>query len=169
MKISLCLSLCLSLTLLACQKDASLKQDAPVATSTATSVVDEPAPAASQPAAASAPVKAPTYQQIPRPGGDESTSDLDALVRGKPMDELVKLYGPPHKTYEVKMDEGVPEFRIELYNDYPPGEPQSKGIIITEHTYRYDEDGYQATIWYHDVAGTMTALQAVSWNDGVKF
>lgn len=165
MSLALCmLTLC---GVLACQSDAPKKQDA-IATPTDNAVTPaapvEPNAPASQPA-----VEAPAVRvKLPKQAG-ESSSDLDELVRGKTMTALQAIYGPPDSTYEVKLDEGVPEFRVELLNDYAPGAPESKGVIIMEHTYRYTEDGYKGVIWYHDVDGVKTALQAMVWEDGVQF
>jgi hypothetical protein len=166
MSLALCmLTLCGAL---ACQSDAPKKQDA-IATPTdgAAAPAASVAPSApeSQPA-----VEAPAARaKLPKPTGDGGTRDIDELVRGKTMAALQATYGPPDSTYEVKLDEGVPEFRVELLNDYAPGAPESKGVIIMEHTYRYSEDGYKGVIWYHDVDGVKTALQAMVWEDGVEF
>lgn len=110
------------------------------------------------------------YAPIPELGG-RSTIDQDGLVRGESMNDLKAKYGEPASTYAFNVDDGVPEFRVELLNDYPPGADKSKGVEIMEHTYKASEgDSVRLfTIWYHEVDGQWIALQAISYSDNVEF
>lgn len=103
--------------------------------------------------------------------GDHNTIDQDKLVRGEHMNDVKAKYGEPASTYTFNLDDGVPEFRVELLNDYPPGSDKSKGVEIMEHTYKASEDGATRflTIWYHEVDGQWIALQAISYSDNVEF
>ena len=106
-----------------------------------------------------------TYKSMPHPG--VSTLDCDKVVRGKTLKALQLIYGPPASTTVIDLDKGVPEFRVELLNDYPPNKPTSKGVKIFEH--RYDYYTYHGTIWYHKVAHEWVALQAVTWSKSIEF
>ncbi len=156
----------MALALSACQSDGSKKQDDPKPDPV---VTPSPSTSSEQGSASQgdAPKNQKTYAKLPAPKG--GADDIDKVVRGKPLTELEALYGPPAQVIEVKLDEGVPEFRIELLNDYRPDDPASKGVVITEHLYHYPEDGYHGVIWYHEVDGALIGLQAATWLEGTEF
>jgi hypothetical protein len=115
----------------------------------------QPAPAPKSAAFAPPPSPAP-----------KSIQDNDSLVLGKSLAEITARYGEPTRTYSFKMGDGIPEFRIELFNTYPPGD-EHKDVQILEHTYQLD--GYKFTVWYHEQDKGWRGLEAVSYSDGVDF
>ena len=126
----------------------------------------DPAPSASGAGGGQA-KEAKASEVPPRPSKGLDVQDFDSLVRKKPRAELLEKWGESASSTEFKIGDGVPEFRIELYNDFPPGDPASAEVRIKEDTWRLD--GYRFTMWSHQPEGRWQALQAVSYVDGVQF
>lgn len=62
--------------------------------------------------------------------------------------QLFERLGIPKRTNEFTMDRvGASEFRIELFNFYPPGRPENSNTVIREYTWEYFR--YRLTVWLH--------------------
>ncbi|MCA9195260.1 MAG: hypothetical protein KDB03_25990 [Planctomycetales bacterium] len=96
----------------------------------------------------------------------------------KPVEKLPRLHGQtersvlnrlgkPDQKYEFTMDDAVGEFRIELYNTYPPNSPNNSTVEIRELTWEYPR--YKLTVWLHRPNGTWTVLDTCRYRNGIMF
>lgn len=116
----------------------------------------------------SQPPSAKELEPPPTPkAGDHGVTDYDGLVRGKPRADFLEKWGKPTREMQFKMGDGIPEFRIELYNDFRPEDPKTADVQIQEDTWEVDD--YLFTLWSHQKDGEWIALQAVSYSQGVDF
>ena len=81
--------------------------------------------------------------------------------------ELYDRLGEPGYVDEVSLSNGLDEFRVELYNAYPPDDPGTQGVIIKEATWAYAR--YNITVWLHDVQGEWVVLDTCRWRKDVQF
>lgn len=64
-------------------------------------------------------------------GRDERVNKIVAL-HGATEDQVRAELGEPNQTYEFPVEDGGDEFRIELWNTYPPDAVRSRGVRILE-------------------------------------
>ncbi len=129
------------------------------------------------PTATPAAAEVPTPEVKPEPAPDQkgekppspepnSTADFDELVRNTPRQQWLDKWGPPTESVSFKMGEGMPEFRVELLNDYPAG-AENDDVEIQEDTWNLGT--YSFTMWSHKQDGNWVVLQAVSYMARVEF
>ena len=102
------------------------------------------------------------------------TSRVQRLVdwQGHSIGRVVESFGEPfnRSTFNPNTD-SMPEYRVEILNVYPRGNPQSD-VFIQEYTYQY-EDGSRMFFWFHEVnsdeRSEWLVLQAMKVAPGVKF
>lgn len=89
-------------------------------------------------------------------------------LHGQPLDKVIAAFGEPSRqlNYTIGTSPGG-EFRVELYNTYPPSDPNTKDVRIKEiqwHRLRYD-----VVVWLHFVNGEWLVLDTCRWQGGVVF
>lgn len=85
------------------------------------------------------------------------------------MAEAVARYGEPTMSEQFIVDGALSEFRIGLYNIYPPAAYRSKKITLAELT--WEKDGQQnITVWYEaDSEGQWRPKHSLEWAKGSEF
>jgi hypothetical protein len=91
---------------------------------------------------------------------------IHALV-GQPLEKVRHTFGCPNQENEFSMGDSIDEFRVELLNTYPPGDPRSIGVRIKEWIWRYP--GFSVAVWFHLENGQWVVLDTCRWKDGVAF
>jgi hypothetical protein len=87
---------------------------------------------------------------------------------GQPLAEVVAELGQPHRQLEYAMAESPDgEFRIELYNTYPPNDPVAQKARIRE--LQWHRTGYDVAVWLHRVNGEWVVLDTCRWQAGIQF
>jgi hypothetical protein len=99
--------------------------------------------------------------------GREASVRKVPSLHGATEERVLAELGEPNRTYEFPVEDGGDEFRIELWNTYPPGRPQSEGVRILEWEWRYKEFSFAA--WFHKVGGRWVVLDTCLWKKGVAF
>ena len=79
---------------------------------------------------------------------------------------LTRLGTPTHE-YTFTMKDPLGEFRIELYNTYPPNSPNNENIEIRECTWDYSR--HRLTVWFHKPDGKWVALDTCRYRYGITF
>jgi hypothetical protein len=100
------------------------------------------------------------------PWGDRPVDKVAPLV-GQTLAKVKEQLGVATQEYDFSMGGGLDEFRCELQNTYPPGDPRSFGVRIKEWQWRYP--GFSLAIWFHQVNGEWVVLDTCRWKDGVAF
>jgi hypothetical protein len=100
------------------------------------------------------------------PWGEMPVDKIPVLV-GATIEKVREQFGAPNHENEFPVDGGLPEFRVELLNTYPPGDPRSRGVRIRE--WRWQYPGFRVAIWFHRVEGEWIVLDTVRWRNGVEF
>jgi hypothetical protein len=89
-------------------------------------------------------------------------------LHGQPIGIVVRELGQPDRQLEYAMKESPGgEFRIELYNTYPPDDPIAQETHILElqwHRTRYD-----IAVWLHQINGEWRVLDTCRWKASVNF
>jgi hypothetical protein len=99
--------------------------------------------------------------------GHDSVEKLPRL-HGKSLDAAIAELGEPDRQDEYAMAECPgDEFRVELYNTYPPGDPKAAHVRIKE--LQWDRARYHIAIWLHQVDGEWRVLDTCRWKEGVVF
>ncbi|MDA7906688.1 hypothetical protein OAU26_06265 [Mariniblastus sp.] len=88
-------------------------------------------------------------------------------LHGKTDAAVLGTLGKPNQKYEFTMDDAVGEFRIELYNTYPPGAPNNKNVEIREWTWVYRH--HRLTLWLHKPNGSWVVLDTCQYKNGIAF
>jgi hypothetical protein len=99
-------------------------------------------------------------------GRDEHVGKVPTL-HGATEERVLAALGAPSQTYEFPVEDGGDEFRIELWNTYPPGDARSWGVRIREWQWRYKEFSFAA--WFHKVGGRWVVLDTCRWRKGIVF
>lgn len=86
---------------------------------------------------------------------------------GKTDVSIFAQLGNPDNEFQFTMDDPLPEFRIELYNTYPPNAPNNVQVEIRECTWRYST--YRLTVWFHKPDGKWIALDTCRYRNGIEF
>ncbi|MBX9625307.1 MAG: hypothetical protein K2X82_15985 [Gemmataceae bacterium] len=106
---------------------------------------------------------------LARPWGQDRgkwVDKVEALHRATEERVLAAL-GEPNQTWEYPVDKAGDEFRIELWNTYPPGDARSRGVQILEWQWRYKE--FSFAVWFHRVDGRWVVLNTLRWRKGIEF
>ena len=98
--------------------------------------------------------------------GHESVEKLPNL-NGKTMESVIADLGPPSMADDFKLDQPLPEFRIEIYNTYPPDDPAPPSVEIRER--RWQRARYTIAVWFHRECKRWVAFNTCRWKSGVVF
>jgi hypothetical protein len=99
--------------------------------------------------------------------GHEPVEKL-AHLHGKPLDAVIAILGQPDRQLDYTMAESPGgEFRVELYNTYPPGDPEAAQARIKE--LQWHRARYHVAVWMHQVNGEWVVLDTCRWKEGVVF
>jgi hypothetical protein len=94
----------------------------------------------------------------------EKLFDLHGKVRGF----VVRKLGEPHEEFEYTMENSPNgEFRVELYNTYPPNDPLARKARILEMQWHHRP--YSIAVWMHMVNGEWAVLDTCRWQKGIVF
>jgi len=97
----------------------------------------------------------------------ESVEKLQYL-HGKRLDAVIANLGQPDRQLEYTMAESPGgEFRVELYNTYPPGNPKSAQARIKE--LQWHRARYHVAVWMHQINGEWLVLDTCPWREGIAF
>ena len=90
-------------------------------------------------------------------------------LHGRSESDILKQLGQPTSELVFTMDNAEGEFRIELYNTYPPGAPNNNNVHIRECTWDYSR--HKLTVWFHkpDEDGNWVALDTCRYQNGIAF
>ena len=99
--------------------------------------------------------------------GHEPVEKLHRL-HGKALDAVIADLKEPDWQLEYAMgDSPLGEFRVELYNTYPPRHPNAAQARIKE--LQWHRKRYHIAVWLHQVNGEWVVLDTCRWKDGVEF
>jgi hypothetical protein len=100
-------------------------------------------------------------------GDDGRPAKMPWLV-GLSLKEVIANLGEPIRRLEYTMEDSPGgEFRIELYNTYPPNNRAAMKAKILE--LQWDRPGYHMCVWLHEVNGEWKALDTCRWPEGTAF
>ena len=77
-----------------------------------------------------------------------------------------RLGNPAHESW-FKMDEVIGEFRVELFNTYPPNSPDNSEVEIRESTWNYSR--HRLTVWFHRPNGDWVAFDTCRYRNDIQF
>ena len=80
---------------------------------------------------------------------------------------LTELGEPDRKMEYTIADSPNGEFRVELYNTYPPNDPIAKQARILELQWHHVR--YKIAVWLHQVNGNWVVQDPCRWKEGVVF
>jgi hypothetical protein len=96
----------------------------------------------------------------------DPTGKLPAM-HGQSREQVVSQLGRPQRADEFPMSRAIGEFRIELQNTYPLGNPTNADVRIEELTWR--DGDHWITLWLHQVKGQWVVLESCRWHKDVVF
>ena len=87
---------------------------------------------------------------------------------GQPLAAVLAELGEPDTKSEFTMAK-IPrgEFRVELFNTYPPGDPVAQQARILE--LQWHRKRYSIAVWMHKVNGEWAVLDSCRWQAGIAF
>ncbi len=89
-------------------------------------------------------------------------------LHGKTIEQVVEELGQQNLTLSFTMSHCCcGEFRIELFNTYPPGRFGNANVEIKELWWKYPD--YTLVVWFHQAGGKWMALDSCRWRKGVEF
>jgi len=88
-------------------------------------------------------------------------------LHGDSVDQIMDRLGHPAHEFWFAMDEAVGEFRVELFNFYPPKSPDNDKVEIRESTWEYSR--HRLTVWFHRPNGVWVALDTCRYRNYVRF
>jgi hypothetical protein len=89
-------------------------------------------------------------------------------LEGRTLKSVVAEIGAPDAQTEFAMGEAtIGEFRIELYNTYPPDHAETRHVRIRELIWH--RTGYHVAVWLHQVNGEWVVLDTCRWKEGIVF
>jgi hypothetical protein len=89
-------------------------------------------------------------------------------LHGQTLEAVIAQLGPPDRQLEYRLaDSPGGEFRVELYNTYPPDDPKAAQARIKELQWRRAR--YRVAVWLHEVDGGWVVLDTCRWQQGVEF
>ena len=86
---------------------------------------------------------------------------------GNTESELVLTLGEPNTRDTYAMDQAYGEFRVSLFNTYPPDLPNLSEIQIREYTWEYDHNKF--TAWLHAVDDEWQILDTCQYETEAVF
>ena len=99
--------------------------------------------------------------------GHEPVEKLPRL-HGKSLDAVIADLREPDWQLDYTMaDSPGGEFRVELYNTYPPGNAMAMQARIKE--LQWHRTRYYIAVWLHRVNGEWIALDSCRWKEGIEF
>jgi hypothetical protein len=99
--------------------------------------------------------------------GHDRIEELPHL-HGKPLEAVIASLGKPDWHLEYTMaDSPGGEFRVELYNTYPPGDAKAAQARIKE--LQWHRARYHVAVWMHRVNGEWFVLDTCRWKEGIVF
>lgn len=103
-------------------------------------------------------------------GTENETSNNPAQIHTLNKAELIKNYGAPLLCDTFLLNEGVNEFRIELYNIYHSEYLELNKVKIEENTWAIDSI-YNLTVWYRieDSNESSIPVDSCIWNNELEF
>ena len=96
-------------------------------------------------------------------------SDVESVpsLHGMTAPAIISQLGEPDEKYQFTMDECGDEFRVTLFNTYPPGLANLSSIEIQEWTWRYSR--HRLTVWLHKPNEAWVVLDSCRYKNGVMF
>jgi hypothetical protein len=89
-------------------------------------------------------------------------------LNGKQLRAVLAELGEPDRQLEYTMGESPGgEFRVELYNTYPPNDPKARQARIRE--LQWHRARYSIAVWLHQINGEWVILDTCRWQKGVEF
>lgn len=88
-------------------------------------------------------------------------------LHGLTESQVTATLGPPVRTHEFTMAECCDEFRVELYNTYPPDEAAHAEVRIRELWWKDGE--YWVTVWLHRQDAEWIVLDSLRWHKELVF
>jgi hypothetical protein len=89
-------------------------------------------------------------------------------LHGQPLETVLASLGEPDRQLDYTMAASPGgEFRVELYNTYPPGDPTAAKARIKE--LQWHRTRYHIAVWLHQVNGEWVGLNTCRWKEGVVF
>lgn len=103
-------------------------------------------------------------------GTENETSNSPAQIHPLNKAELIKNYGAPLLCDTFLLNDGVNEFRIELYNIYHSEYLELNEVKIEENTWAIDSI-YNLTVWYRikDSNESSIPVDSCIWNNELEF
>ena len=87
---------------------------------------------------------------------------------GQPLGTVLAELGEPERRLEYTMANSPGgEFRVELYNTYPPDDPVAQQARILE--LQWHRNRYSIAVWMHKVNGEWAVLDSCRWQAGIAF
>jgi hypothetical protein len=100
-------------------------------------------------------------------GGHQPVEKLSYL-HGQPLESVIARLGKPDRQLEYKMAKSPGgEFRVELYNTYPPGDANAAEARIKE--LQWHRTRYHIAVWLHKVDDRWVVLNTCRWMEGIVF
>jgi hypothetical protein len=89
-------------------------------------------------------------------------------LHGKATEEVLAELGEPSSQFEYTMGKSPGgEFRVELFNTYPPNDPKTADVRIKE--MQWHKMRYHVAVWMHQVNGEWIVLDTCRWQEGIAF
>ena len=88
-------------------------------------------------------------------------------LHGRSMEEVRARFGPPDWERSFSMGDPLGEFYVELYNMYPPDDPNTKNVRITEWRWVYRR--YNVAVLFQEVEGRWIVVSTCRWYHSVHF
>jgi hypothetical protein len=88
-------------------------------------------------------------------------------LHGQTPETVVAELGEPNTRHEFAMADCCDEFRIELFNVYPPTDPRTAQVRIKE--FQWHHRRYHIAVWFHQVNGEWVAVDTCRWKEGIAF
>lgn len=89
-------------------------------------------------------------------------------LHGKSTKEVLAELGEPSREFEYTMGKSPGgEFRVELFNTYPPNDPKTADVRIKE--MQWHRMRYHVAVWMHQVNGEWVVLDTCRWKEGIVF
>ena len=81
--------------------------------------------------------------------------------------QVISKFGAPERDETFPMSDAVGEFRVELFNTYPPNKPANASVKIEEMWWK--DGDYWITLWLHQKNGDWKVLDSCRWHKDVRF
>ena len=89
-------------------------------------------------------------------------------LHDQPLAAVLTELGRPDREMEYTMATSPGgEFRVELYNTYPPNDPVARQARILELQWHYTR--YHIAVWLHRVQDEWVVLDTCRWKEGIVF